>query len=153
MEKLMLHKETLQIIAKSIVYESNLSIEAKLKMVHAIDCATRTQLNNYVERKILNSHTEGVFLAGAILTSAILAGNAVYSNFFSKAAKECESYKGNAKQMCMKNFKLRGLAGKISALRKEMGKCNQTLKPDKCRKMFISYIKNAEKQSLKIKTS
>jgi hypothetical protein len=52
----------------------------------------------------------------------------------------------------MKNYKLRGVAGKISMLRREMGKCGQTAKPDKCRKMFITYIRNADKQMRKIQS-
>lgn len=148
----MLNKETLQIIAKTIVYESKLSTKSKLKMVDAIDYATQSQLHNYIEHKA-NIHTEGVFVAAALLAAAIGVGNSVYANFFSKASKDCENYKGDAKKICMKNFKLRGLVGKVSALRSEMGKCNQTLKPDKCRKMFMKYIHNIEKQGMKIKSS
>jgi hypothetical protein len=52
----------------------------------------------------------------------------------------------------MKAYKLRGVSGKISALKREMGKCNQTSRPDKCRKMFITYIRNADKQMRKIQS-
>ena len=151
----MLPKSALQTIAACMVYDDNISKPAKIRLVRFIELASEKQLQHFiihgtiVENK--DVHVEANFFRNAaIIGTALAVGRAIYSNEFSKAAKACAEMKGDEKKICMKRFKIRGTAGKISALRKEMGNCNQTSRPDKCRKMFVNYIRNAEKQMKKI---
>lgn len=156
----MLPKSALQTIAACMVYEAEMSKPAKLQLVRFIEGASKKQLQHYIihgeivgEQDCQSSVSEIAFLVpAAIIAAAAAAGRAIYSAEFSKAAKACQNLKGMDKKNCMKRYKLRGVSGKISALRREMGKCNQTSRPDKCRKMFQSYINNAEKQMRKIQS-
>jgi hypothetical protein len=137
-----------------MVYDSDMSKPGKMQMVQFIESASEKQLQHYIIHgevvKEKDTIVEAFFLPAVIIGAALAAGRAIYDTEFSKAAKACPEMKGAAKKECMKRFKVRGISGKISALRREMGKCNQTSRPDKCRKMFMDYIKNAEKQMRKI---
>ena len=154
----MLPKIALQMIAACILYESDLPKPAKIQMLHFIENDTNeSELKNYIVSGKFSTTPEidrinevAFLLPGAVIASAIAAGKAFYDNQFSEAAKACIKLKGQVKKDCMKRFKVKGISGKIAALRREMGKCNQTIRPDKCRKMFLNYIKNAEKQMRKI---
>ena len=151
----MLPKSALQTIAACMVYEDEtLSKPAKMQLVRFIEDATEKQLQHYIIHgdivKEEDVQVEAFFIPAVIIGAAAAAGRAIYNNEFSKAAKSCQGMMGEAKKACMKRFKLRGISGQISALRREMGKCNQTARPDKCRKMFMKYIVNAEKKMKKI---
>jgi hypothetical protein len=153
--EIMLSKSALKTIAACMVYESKeLSKPAKMQLVRFIENASPLQLQHYiVHDEIVRGKDAQIqeFLAPALLiAAAIAAGRAFYNNYFSKAAKECQEKENVAKKVCMKRYKLRGISGQISALQREMGKCNQTLRPDKCRKTFQQYIKDAENKRKKI---
>jgi len=151
----MLPKSALQTIAACMVYDSDLSKPGKMQMVRFIESASMRELQHYIIHGNIVSDketqvTEDFFIAATLIGAAAAAGRAIYSSEFSKAAKACSQMRGVAKKSCMQRYKIRGVSGKIQALRREMGKCNQTSRPDKCRKMFINYIRNAEKQMKKI---
>jgi hypothetical protein len=153
-----MNKKALQTIAACMVYDSDMSKPAKIQLINFIESATLKQLQHYIIHgdivKEENAQVvEGFFIAAALIGAAAAAGRAIYDQEFSKAAKSCQNMRGVAKKSCMKRFKLRGVSGQINALRKEMGKCNQTARPDKCRKMFSTYIKNAETKMRKIQQS
>jgi len=151
----MLPKSALQTIAACMVYEDDkFSKPVKLQLLRFIEDASEKQLLHYIiHGKIVREEdvlVEAFFIPAMIIGAAAAAGRAIYNSEFSKAAKACNTMQGVAKKSCMKRFKIRGVAGQISALRREMGKCNQTARPDKCRKMFMSYIANAEKKMKKV---
>jgi hypothetical protein len=156
-----LNKSALQTIAACMVYESDLSKSSQVQLIRFIEEATEKQLQHYIlhEEIVKDSEVQineliPFLAAAAILSAAVAAGRAIYDGEFSKAAQACKDQEeGVRKSGCIKRFKLRGITGKISALRREMGKCTQTVKPDKCRKMFAKYIANAQKQMRKIQAS
>jgi len=154
----MLSKSALQTIAACMVYDEDISKPAKMQILRFIESASEKQLQHYIvhgdivaEQEVAIS--EVAFLVpAAIIAAAAAAGRAIYNAEFSKAARACQMFQGKEKKSCMKKFKIRGLNGKISAMRREMGKCNQTSRPDKCRKMFSDYIREAEKQLKKVQS-
>ena len=153
-ETKLLPRTAIQTIAACMVYDSDLSKSDKLLSIQFIESASNRQIQHYIingefvrEDEVL---VEAFFIPAAIIAASLAAGRAVYDMEFSKAARACQNMKGPVKKSCMKRFKVKGISGKISSLRREMGKCNQTAKPEKCRKMFLNYIKNAEKQMRKI---
>lgn len=154
----MLPKSAYQTIAACMLYDSDMSKAQKLRILEFIEKASSKQILHYLihdefvregETRLVN---EGFILTAALITAASAAGRAVYSKFNSVGQQACRDKLGLAKSACLKNYKARGVAGKVSALRKEMGKCSQTPKPEKCRKMFIKYIRNAEKEMRKIQS-
>lgn len=154
----MLPKSAYQAIAACMLYDSDMSKSLKLKILTFVEHASINQILHYLihdefvredETRLVN---EGFILTAALITAASASGRAIYSKFNSAGAQACRDKLGVAKKQCMKNYKLRGVAGKVSALRKEMGKCSQTPKPEKCRKMFINYIRNAEKEMRNIQS-
>lgn len=154
----MLSKTALQTIAACMVYDAKISKPAKMQLVRFIENASEKQLYHYlihgniVQEK--DTLVEGVFIPALIIAAAVAAGRSIYDSEFSKVAKACkDTERGDARKSCIKGFKLRGVSGQISALKREMGKCNQTSRPDKCRKMFMNHIKNAEKKMKKIQTA
>jgi hypothetical protein len=154
----MLPRSALQTIAACMLYESDLPSSEKKYIIRFIEMATENQIKHYIVHGELVSDNRtqvselGWILSSALISAASAAGRAIYNKFFSDAAQACRDKKGPVRKACMKNYKLRGVAGKISMLRREMGKCGQTAKPDKCRKMFIKYIRNADKQMRKIQS-
>lgn len=154
----MLPKSAFQTIAACMVYDSDESYQSKMQLVRFIESASISQLQHYIIHGDIVKEEEtdvneiALLIPATIIAAAAAAGRAIYDNEFSKAAKACQPMQGSAKKSCMKRFKLRGISGKLSALRREMGKCNQTSRPDKCRKMFMSYIQTAEKQMKKIQS-
>lgn len=152
----MLHKSALQTIAACMVYDMDISKPGKMQLMRFIENASERQLQHYlihgeiVAEQEVNIAEIGVLVPAAIIASAAALGRAIYNREFSKAARACQEYNGAEKKDCMKKFKIRGISGKISALRREMGKCSQTSRPDNCRKMFQKYIVDAEKQMKKI---
>lgn len=151
----MISKEAAKLIAINMIYESSLSKTSKIQLVRFVEDASINQLSHFILHQEIvkedeTSINEFVQIA-AITALAVAAGSAAYSKYFSDAAKACSDKKGMDKKICIKGYKLKGMSAKISALRKEMSKCNQTLKPDKCRKTFQKYIKNIEKQIIKLR--
>lgn len=151
----MLPKSALQTIAACMVYDSDISKPAKMQTVRFIESASEKQLKHYILHGEIKHDSEiqlevNFFIAAAILGAAAAAGRAIYDSEYSKAAKSCSIMEGDAKKKCMKRFKMRGVNGQISALRREMAKCSQTSRPDKCRKMFTNYIESANKKLKKI---
>lgn len=154
----MLSKKALQMIAAGILYESELPKPEKIQMLHFIEnMTTESELRNFIVYRKFSTSSEidkinevAFLLPAAVIATALAAGRAFYDKQFSEAAKACIKMRGKMKKDCMKKYKIKGLAGKMASLRREMGKCNQTAKPNKCRKMFLNYIKNIEKQARKI---
>ena len=152
----MLPKSALQTIAACMVYDEDMSKPAKMQVLRFIESASEKQLQHYIVHGNIVAEQEveiseiAFLVPAAIIAAAAAAGRAIYNNEFSKAAKACQAEEGQTKKDCMKKFKLRGLSGKISAMKREMGKCNQTSRPDKCRTMFAKYIQDAEKQLKKV---
>ena len=156
----MLPKSALQTIAACMVYEDEKIYRSnKMRLVRFIERASEKQLLHYiihgevVREGDVNVSEVAPLIPVMIIGAAAAAGRAIYNSEFSKAAKACGNMEaGAAKKSCMKRFKMRGVTGQISALKREMGKCSQTARPDKCRKMFMNYISNAEKKLKKIQS-
>jgi len=156
----MLPKSALQAIAACMVYEDDhLHKSNKMRLMRFFEGASEKQLLHYithgevVRERDANVSEIAPLIPVMIIGAAAAAGRAIYNSEFSKAAKACGNMEaGAAKKSCMKRFKIRGVTGQISALKREMGKCSQTSRPDKCRKMFMNYITNAEKKLKKIQS-
>jgi len=154
----MLPKSAYQTIAACMLYDSDLPKDLKLEILEFIEHATSEQILHYLihDEFVRENETrlvdEGFILPAALITAASAAGRSIYSKYFSAGAQACRDKVGIAKKACMKHYKARGIAGKVSALRREMAKCANTPKPDKCRKMFLNYIRNAEKEMRKIQS-
>jgi hypothetical protein len=150
----MLPKSYLKVIAAYVVYESKLSRYAKIQMLRFIENeASENQLIVLVTegeiRKISESEiiSEIPLLVPAMLAAAaVSAGRMAYDKIFSQAAKACADRDTNNKKQCMKEFKLKSYYAKLTALKREMGKCNQTNNVKKCRDMFTKYIRKIEDQ-------
>lgn len=154
----MLPKSAYQTIAACMLYDSDMPKPLKLKVLNFVEYATSEQILHYLihDEIVKEEETQlvevGFIMAAALITAASASARAVYSKFNSAGAQACRDKDGIAKKQCIKNYRLRGVAGKVSALRREMGKCGQTAKPDKCRKMFFNYIRNAEKEMRRIQS-
>jgi poly-D-alanine transfer protein DltD len=157
----MLPKSYLKAIAAYIVYESKLSKYAKIQMLRFIENeASENQLIVLVTegeiRKVSEDEniSEAVIVVPALLIATALSfGRIAYDKMFSQAAKMCAAKDPNNKKQCIKDFKIKSHYAKITALKREMGKCNQTNNAKKCRDMFIKHIRKIEKQVQKVRAS
>jgi hypothetical protein len=155
----MLPRSAYQSIVAYMLYESDMRKSEKLEILEFVESATIEQMLHYlIHDEIVNENETQLVEMGFIMSTALMAAatslaQAVYSRFSGQGVNACRAMEDSVKRKaCQKNYKLRGAAGKISALRKEMGKCSKTANPDKCRKMFQNYIRNAEKQMRGIQT-
>lgn len=154
----MLPTSAYQTIAACMLYDCDMPKPLKLKVLNFIEHASSKQILHYLihDEIVREEETQlvelGFILTAALVTAASASARAVYSKFNSAGAQACRDKEGVARKQCIKNYRVRGVAGKVAALRREMGKCGQTSKPDKCRKMFINYIRNAEKEMRKIQS-
>lgn len=150
----MLQKPYLKLIAASIVYESNLSKYAKIHMLRFIEHeAYERQLSIFINegkiRKVSESEivSEIAPIAVALVAAAGLAvGKSVYNKFYSNVAKACAGRDRDDKKRCIRDFKLKANYARLSALKKEMGKCNETNNVKKCRNTFLKHMRKVEKQ-------
>ena len=150
-----MNKKALQAAAAYLVYESNYNKEIKLKMIDIIEHSTEERLLYLIEYGAFNSKQENISERSLssihiLLTIAKSRGKALYTKFFGEAIKVCDNKEGKFRKECIKNYKVKALKGKILALKREMPKCIQTNRPEKCRKRFMKHIKSIEKKILKI---
>ena len=151
----MLPKSHLKVIAAHMVYESGFSKTAKIQLIRFIEDASVSQLNIFVtEGRISKDNISEVnplkYLPPVLLIrGALAAGKAAYNKFFGPAVKACRGKSGDDKKRCIRDFKLKALYAKLAALRKDMGKCNQTNDANKCRNTFLKHMKLVEKQIAK----
>jgi len=148
----MLQKSYLKVVAAYIVDESTLSKYAKIQMLRFIENdASEAQLKVFITEGKIRSESENISeiapIAAALVIGAGLAvGKAVYNKFYSDVAKACAGRKQDDKRRCIRDFKLKASYAKLTALKREMGKCNQTNNVKKCRNTFIKHMKKVEKQ-------
>ncbi len=149
---MMLQKSYLKVIAAYIVDESKLSKYAKIQMIRFIENnASNSQLEVFITEGEIRSEAENITeyapIGVALVIGAGLAvGKAAYNRFFSDVAKACAGRKQDDKRRCVRDFKLKASYAKLTALKREMGKCNQTNNVKKCRNTFIKHMKKVEKQ-------
>lgn len=150
----MLPKSYLKVIAACVVYESKLSKYAKIQMLRFIENeASEKQLKVFINdgeiRKVSENEvvSEVAIVIPAMLVAAALSvARMSYDKIFSQAAKSCADKEGDNKKRCMRDFKLKSHYAKLTALKREMGKCNQTNNAKKCREIFIKHMRKIEKQ-------
>ena len=150
----MLPKSYLKVIAACVVNEANLSKYAKIQMLRFIESeASESQLRVFItEGKIRNVSEDEiiseipVLIPAMIIASALAVARIAHDRFFSQAAKACADKDRDDRKRCMRDFKLRANYAKLTALKREMGKCNQTSDVKKCRDTFMGYMKKIEKQ-------
>ena len=68
----------------------------------------------------------------AVTAAAIFAGNKIYKNYLSKAARACKG-QGAEKAACMQNYRNQGIKAKIAAVNSGAAKCANTKNPEKCK--------------------
>jgi len=148
----MLQKSYLKVIAAYIIDESHFSKYAKIQMLRFIENdASESQLKVFITEGKIQSEGENISeiapIAVALVIGAGLAvGKVAYNRFFSDVAKACAGRKQDDKRRCIRDFKLKASYAKLTALKREMGKCNQTNNVKKCRNTFIKHMNKIEKQ-------
>ena len=151
----MLQKSYLKLICASIVCESNLSKYAKIQMIRFIENeASERQLTIFINEGKIQKVSEAEIIseiapivAVPLITAAAFAvGKSVYNKFYSNVAKACAGRDRDDKKRCIRDFKLKANYARLSALKKEMGKCNETNNVKKCRNTFLKHMKKIEKQ-------
>lgn len=151
----MLQKSYLKLICASIIYESNLSKYAKIQAIRYVENeASECQLNIFINEGKIRKLSENEIIseaipviAAALVTAAAFAvGKSVYNKFYSNVAKACAGRDRDDKKRCIQDFKLKANYARLAALKKEMGKCNQTNNVKKCRNTFLKHMKKIEKQ-------
>ena len=154
----MLPKSYLKVIAACVIYESTLSKNAKIQALRFIENeASEMQLKVFInEGKICQvSESEviqdAVFIPAMVIAAALGVAKVAYAQFLSKAATACVGKKFVEKQKCMRDYRIKANAVKISALKREMSKCNQTNNVKKCQNIFLKHINRIEKQIQKDK--
>lgn len=73
-----------------------------------------------------------VLTVTAVITAAVVLGNKIYKNYFSKAAKACAGKTGKVKDLCMEEFKRKAVQAEISALEKAKKYCKKSKTPNEC---------------------
>jgi hypothetical protein len=153
----MLQKSYLKLIAASIVCESNLSKYAKIQVFRFIENeASELQLTIFInegkiqkvsEAEITSEIAPIAVVAVSLITAAAFAvGKSVYNKFYSNVAKACAGRDRDDKKRCIRDFKLKANYARLGALKKEMGKCNETNNVKKCRNNFLKHMRKIEKQ-------
>jgi len=144
----MLPKTYLKFVASSVVYESALSKYAKVQLMRFIENASSDQLYFFInEGRISNESLSEAFVVPAmLLVAATSAAKLAYDRVFSDAARYCSNEETReARSQCIKNYKIRANRAKLTALRREMPKCDQTNNVKKCRETFMKHIQRIEK--------
>ncbi|HUU88825.1 MAG TPA: hypothetical protein VMX17_13890 [Candidatus Glassbacteria bacterium] len=158
----------LKLVAYLMVYESDLSKPAKLQLVNFLKEATEPQIKLFVvEGRVgnvsqkqeleLDSILEvapiaAYYASGIVWGAAIALAMKAFNKYHGEAAKACAEKRGREKKLCMNVYTVRAYQQKITVLKTEAGKCNQTADPKKCREKFIKNIKVVEKQLIKIRS-
>jgi len=151
----MLPKSYLKFIAAYNVYESNLSSYAKIQALRFIEGeASESQLKIFINEGKIRNVADGeiiseilpVIVAAAIVAAAAALGKIAYQKVIMNAVKECSQLKGDDKKRCVRDYKTKANYAKLTALKKEMVKCNQTNNVKKCRNMFIKHMRKIEQK-------
>lgn len=155
----MIPRSAYKTIVAKMLYDSDIPKSEKLEVLEFVENATVEQMLHYlIHDEIVNENETqlvemGFIMSTVLMSAATSLAQAVYSRFSGQGANACRALDDSTKRKaCKKNYKLRGAAAKIATLKKESGKCNKTANPEKCRKMFQTYIRNAEKQLQNIRT-
>ena len=159
----------LKLVSACLIHEAPLSESSKIQLLRFVRGASEAQLKLFViEGKIGNVTNEQEFeldkqlqevapiaayyASGVVFSMATALAGKVFSKYFGEAARACAEKKGKERLICKKRFMSRAYQEKISVLRREAAKCNQTAKPEKCQERFIRMIKNVEQQLIKLRT-
>ena len=148
----MLPKSYLKLMAAHVVYKSELTQYSKIQALRFIEEASERQLLVFMsEGKIRRvsedenlSEIAPFLLIAPLVAAAVATSSVVFGRFLSQAAKSCSGKKGKEKTLCIKDYRVRANLAKLSALKREMGKCNQTNNVKKCRNMFMKHVKKIE---------
>ena len=151
----MLPKSYLKFIAAYTVHESNLSQYAKVQTLRFIENeASESQLKIFINEGKIRNVSDGEimseavpFIVGvAIVAAAMALGKIAYQKVIMNAVKECASLKGDDKKRCVRDYKTKANYAKLTALKKEMIKCNQTNNVKKCRNTFLKHMRRIEQK-------
>ncbi|MHA1816068.1 MAG: hypothetical protein ACTSX1_08690 [Candidatus Heimdallarchaeaceae archaeon] len=154
----MLPKSYLKLMAAHVVHKSELTRYSKVQALRFIEEASGRQLLVFMKEGQIRqvSDEENLseivpILIAPLVVAAAAASGAVFSRFFSQAARACSGKKGKEKTVCVKDYRIRANRARLAALKREMGKCNQTNNVKKCRNMFLKHAKKIETQIQKDK--
>jgi hypothetical protein len=75
-------------------------------------------------------HIGTAIAVASVLTAAVVLGNKIYKQYFSKAAQACKQAKD--KDLCMKQFKNKAVEVEISQLQKAKAYCKKSTNPKQC---------------------
>ena len=147
----MLPKSYLKLMAAGIVYKSELTHYSKVQALRFIEEASERQLLVFMSEGVIRTVSDEenlseivpILIAPLVIASAAAAG-AVFSRYFNQAARACSEKKGKDKTLCIKDYRVRANMARLAALKREMGKCNQTNNVKKCRNMFLRHVKRIE---------
>ena len=135
----------LKTIAAYFVYESDLETSQKLSLLNFIEhVANRKQITDMIIIKEAD-----LLVTAIIIASALAAGNKAYYKIYSASTQACREQEN--KKDCLKQYKLNALAAKRNEVRKHIGKCTQTIKPEQCQKTFSNTIQKIEKQIITVR--
>lgn len=130
----------LKTIAAYLVYESDLENSQKLSLLNFIEhVANRRQITDMIIIKEAD-----LLVTSIIIAAALAAGNKAYYKVYSPSTQACREQED--KKSCLKQYKLNALAAKRNEVRKSIGRCTQTIKPEQCQKTFSNTIQKIEKQ-------
>lgn len=160
--------KNLKVIAYSMVLEADLSESAKRQLFNFLRSATDPQIKLFVvEGRVGNVTKEeelkidsflqevaplAAYVASSVVFSMGLAVAAkIFNKFWGEAVRACAEEKGREKEICKKRYMITAYQQKISTLRREASKCNQTADPEKCQKPFLKAIEKTQKQLIKVR--
>jgi len=73
-------------------------------------------------------------LSGIMYATLILKYSSdLFSNYLTKAGRECNHLQGASKNLCIVDFKIRGLNLQKNTLSSKMNECNKSFNSQKCR--------------------
>lgn len=102
---------------------------------------------------MLQKQNEAFWVPAMLIFTALSVAKKIYDNEMSASGKACQGKQGYALDVCVRNFKTKALNSKIVSLKKEMAKCSNTEKPEKCRKTFMKHINKIQNQMIKINSA
>lgn len=130
----------LKTIAAYFVYESDLETSQKLSLLNFIEhVANRKQITDMIIIKEAD-----LLVTAIIIASALAAGSKAYYKIYSASTQACREQEN--KKDCLKQYKLNALSAKRNEVRKYIGRCTQTIRPEQCQKTFSNTIQKIEKQ-------
>jgi uncharacterized membrane protein YebE (DUF533 family) len=96
--------------------------------------------NNFPKvNQFIQNHGKQVGVAALVAIAGYMSYKA-YQNYFSKAAKACAGKSGEAKTVCMQNFKTKANQERVRVLQKSMAMCKKATNPAKCKQELQNKI-------------